>query len=193
MLHVQVIIGSTRQNRFGEKPAQWIFHELQKHKEISAELLDLRNYPLPFFDEPMSPAASEGKYTHEIARKWADKIGEGDAYIIVTPEYNHGYSAVLKNAMDYVYKEWNKKPVAFVSYGGISGGIRAVEQLRQVAIELQLFPIRQSIHIPFARSHIAENGEFKSESLTILTSQANAMIPQLLWFADLLKKGREEK
>ncbi len=188
-MKVQVIIGSTRQKRFGEQPAQWIFSELKKQKGLDVELLDLRDWPLPFFDEPMSPSTSGGKYTNELAAKWADKIGEADAYVIVTPEYNHGYSAVLKNALDYVYKQWNNKPIAFVSYGGIAGGTRAVQQLRQVAIELQMTPIRAGVHIPLYWTQLDEKGRLKTEHLQ---SQADAMIPQLIWYATLLKKGREE-
>ena len=147
MVNIKVIIGSTRQNRFSEKPARWIFEELKKQKDVSAELLDLRDYPMPFFDSPMPSSMAQGKYANEIVKKWAEKINEADAFIIVTPEYNHGYSAVLKNALDWLYPEWNKKAVGFVSYGSAVGA-RAVEQLRQVAIELQMVPIRNSIHIP---------------------------------------------
>src|SRR5579859_7915590 len=141
MVKIQVIIGSTRKGRFSEKPAHWIFDELKKRQDVDAELIDLRDWPLPFFDESISPSQNKGTYENALAAKWAKKIEEADGFIIVTPEYNHGYSAVLKNALDYVYKEWNKKPVGFVSYGGISGGTRAVQQLRQVAIELQMVPI----------------------------------------------------
>jgi len=147
MLKIQVIIGSTRQNRFSEKPAHYIFDELKKKEGIEAELIDLRDWPLPFYDEPISPASNKGNYVNEIGKKWAAKIGEADAYIVVTPEYNHGYSAVLKNAIDWVFHEWKNKPVGFVSYGNM-GGARAIEQLRQVVIELQMLPIRNAIHIP---------------------------------------------
>lgn len=187
MIKIQVILGSTRQGRFGEKPAKWVVEELKKQKDIEVELIDLRDWPLPFFDEPLSPAASNGKYTNDLAAKWADKIGEADGYIMVTPEYNNGYSAVLKNALDYVYKQWNTKPVAFVSYGGISGGIRAVQQLRQIVIELQLIPLRPGVYIPFARTHLDEDGNLKTEQLQ---PQLDALIPHLIFYAKLLQKGR---
>lgn len=109
--------------------------------------MDLRDYPMPFFNEPVSPAMSGGKYSNEIVNKWSEKIMDGDAFIIVTPEYNHGYPAVLKNALDSIFPEWNRKAVGFVSYGN-AGGARSVEQLRQVVIELQMVPIRSAIHIP---------------------------------------------
>ncbi len=146
-LKIQIIIGSTRQNRFSEKPANYIFDELKKREGIEAELIDLRDWPLPFYDEPITPAGNKGNYANELGKKWANKIGEGDGYIMVTPEYNHGYAAVLKNALDWVFPEWNKKPVGFVSYGN-AGGSRAIEQLRQVVIELRMVPIFNAIHIP---------------------------------------------
>ncbi|HZK76445.1 MAG TPA: NAD(P)H-dependent oxidoreductase [Candidatus Kapabacteria bacterium] len=146
-LKIQILIGSTRPNRFSEKPAQYLFEELKKKEGLEAELLDLRDWPLPFFDEPISVGANKGIYVNPLGKKWADKIGEGDGYIMVTPEYNHGYSAVLKNALGWVYREWNKKPVGFVSYGN-SFGARAIEQLRQVVIELKMVPMFNSIQIP---------------------------------------------
>jgi NAD(P)H-dependent FMN reductase len=145
-IKIKVIIGSTRQNRFSDKPAHWIYTEAKK-KAVEVEILDLRDYPMPFFNEPVSPAMSGGKYSNEIVNKWSEKIMDGDAFIIVTPEYNHGYPAVLKNALDSIFPEWNRKAVGFVSYGN-AGGARSVEQLRQVVIELQMVPIRSAIHIP---------------------------------------------
>jgi NAD(P)H-dependent FMN reductase len=107
-LNIKVIIGSTRKSRFSEKPARYIFGELQKKNKIDVELLDLRDFPMPFFDSPISPMMSKGIYENRIIQKWGEKINEGDAFIIVSPEYNHGYPAVLKNAMDVIYPEWKK-------------------------------------------------------------------------------------
>lgn len=145
-IKIKVIIGSTRQNRFSDKPAHWIYTEAKK-KVGEVEILDLRDYPMPFFNEPVSPAMSGGKYSNDIVNKWSEKIMDGDAFIIVSPEYNHGYPAVLKNALDSIFPEWNRKAVGFVSYGN-AGGARSVEQLRQVVIELQMVPTRSAIHIP---------------------------------------------
>jgi NAD(P)H-dependent FMN reductase len=147
-IKIKVIIGSTRQGRFGDKPGHWIFEELKKMEGVDAELLDLRDFPLPFFDEPVSPSYSKEPYSNEQVKKWAEKIADGDGFLVVTPEYNHGYPAVLKNALDYLFKEWNGKAVGFVGYGN-AGGAKSIEQLRQVAIELQMHPIRNSIHIPW--------------------------------------------
>jgi NAD(P)H-dependent FMN reductase len=145
-LTIHVILGSTRQSRFGDKPAHYVLGELEKREAVRAELVDLRDWPLPFFDHPVSPMRA--KITEPaIVAKWAAKVGEADGFVMVTPEYNHGYPAVLKNALDWVYREWTKKPVGFVGYGGM-GGSRAIEQLRQVVVELDMIPIREAIHIP---------------------------------------------
>lgn len=190
MMKIKVIIGSTRQGRFGDKPAKWIFDQAKKKAEVETELLDLRDYPLPFFDEPISPSMIEEPYKNEVVQKWTEKIEEADGFIIVTPEYNHGYSAVLKNALDYVYKGWNSKPVGFVSYGGSAGGTRAVQQLRQVVIELQMVPIRNGIHFYMYWSMLDEKGELKAESFT---ESAEGFLNQLILWAKNLKKIREEK
>jgi NAD(P)H-dependent FMN reductase len=146
---IAIIIGTTRATRFGEKPAKWIHGIAAARADMSVELIDLRDYPMPFFDEPMSPMWGKGQYGNASVQRWADRIADGDAFIVVTPEYNHGYPAVLKNAIDSIYPEWVNKPVGFVSYGN-SGGARAIEQLRLVAIEMRMWPIRSAIHIPTA-------------------------------------------
>jgi len=148
MMTISVIVGSTRQGRFSEKPAQWILRELQKREGIEARLLDLRDFPMPFFDQPMPPAMpGRPAYEHDMVRKWTAQIAASDGFVFVTPEYNYGTSAVLKNAIDWVYPEWNRKAAAFVSYGSAMGA-RAVQQLRETAIEIQMAPIRSSVHIP---------------------------------------------
>jgi NAD(P)H-dependent FMN reductase len=145
----------------------------------------------------MSPLMAKGKYENEVVQKWADKIKEGDAFIIVTPEYNHGYPAVLKNAMDVIYPEWNRKPVGFVSYGGAMGA-RSVEQLRQVAIELQMAPIRNAIHIPvdiFLAAMMGKGPQGPEMFEPIRKSpggdKLQIFFDDLLWWARVLKQGRE--
>ncbi len=158
---------------------------------MRAELLDLRDYPLPFFDEPISPARFHGIYPNPIAAAWAKKIDEADGYIIVSPEYNHGYSAVLKNALDWTFHEWNNKPVAFVSYGGV-GGARGVEQLRLVAIELEMAPIRHAVHIPgdVYRAVMSEETPVDPERFKPSEPAADRMLDQLIWWAKALKTAR---
>jgi|SRR5581483_1814205 len=186
-MKIQVIIGSTRQGRLGEKPAKWVVEELKKKEGVEVELIDLRDWPLPFFDEPQSPSTSKENYTNPLAAKWAKKVGEADGYVMVVAEYNHGYTAVLKNALDYVYYGWNKKPVAFLSYGGISAGTRAVQQLRQVVLELEMIPIRAGVHIPFVWNKFDEKGNLKTEEIHGL----DAMIDSLLWWTETLKTARK--
>jgi len=138
MTAISVIVGSTRQGRFSEKPAQWILQHLQKHAGIEAELLDLRDFPMPFFDQAVSPATpGRAPYENEVVKRWTAAIAASDGFVFVTPEYNYGPSAVLKNALDWVYPEWNRKAAAFVSYGGAMGA-RSVQQLRETAIEVQI-------------------------------------------------------
>jgi len=161
---VGVIIGSTRQGRFGEQPARWIFDRAAATEGLEPELLDLRDYPMPFFDEPVSPAMTKEPYDNEVVQKWGAKIDAMDAYIVATPEYNRGPSAVLKNALDYVYHQWNKKPVGFVSWGGV-GGTRAVEHLRTTSIELQMVPVRNGVHIERPWAFMDENGTMKPEGI----------------------------
>jgi len=198
-MKIQIIIGTTRQNRFSEKAASFIYQEAQKIKDIEFELLDLRDYPLPFFDEAVTPSRFEQtghQYKNETARKWVKKVGEADGYIIVTAEYNHGYPAVLKNALDYTFKEWNKKPVGFVGYGNV-GGARAIEQLRQVAVELDMLPIRNAIHIPSPvyLAVMKENAPVNPELFQPLRApidRVGTFFTELIWATKTLKPAREE-
>jgi NAD(P)H-dependent FMN reductase len=185
-VRIQIILGSTREGRFGDRVANWFYVLAAKREDLIAELIDLRDWTLPFFNEPKSPIT--GHYAPE-ARAWAAKMAEGDGYVFVTPEYNFGYPAVLKNALDHIYHEWNNKPVAFVSYGGGAGGSRSVQQLRQVVVELQMAPIRAGIVIPFARRLFDESGAIKDESYD---TRANALLDQLLWWARALKAARAD-
>jgi NAD(P)H-dependent FMN reductase len=191
-MNIKVILGSTRQGRYGEKPAHWILGELQKQDGITTELIDLRDYPMPFFDEPIPPSAIKEPYAHPVVQKWTQKIAEADGFVIVTPEYSHGYPAVLKNALDYVYKEWNRKPVAFVSYGSVGGG-RVIEQLRAVVVELQMAPLRHAVHIPWSlvASMMNEATPVKPELFDPVKGMKDGMIQQLLWWTKALKQARE--
>jgi NAD(P)H-dependent FMN reductase len=185
-LKIKVIVGSTRANRFSEKPAAWMFEEARQREELDVELLDLRDFPLPFFEEAIPPGLQGPKgYDQPVAARWRDKVREADGFIICTPEYNHGYPAVLKNALDYVYYDWARKAVAFVSWGG-TGGTRGVEQLRLVTIELDMVPTRWAVHIP--------NPWFIKEAAELRTDanqqSAKALLDHLTWWARALKNAR---
>jgi NAD(P)H-dependent FMN reductase len=191
MTTISVILGSTRQGRFSEKPAQWILQHLRQRKDIETRLLDLRDYPMPFFDQPMPPAMpGRPPYEHEVVKKWTAQIAASDGFVFVTPEYNYGPSAVLKNAIDWVYPEWNRKAAAFVSYGSAMGA-RGVQQLRQIAIELQLAPIRSSVLVPPATLWAHFQGGDVDKGLAELNQSAIAMIDDLLWWTSTLKAARK--
>src|ERR1700759_4665206 len=130
MTVISIIVGSIRQGRFSENPAQWILKPLKEPSGVDTHLLDLRDFPMPFFDQPVPPAApGRSPYEHEVVKKWTAEIARSDGFVIVTPEYNYGPPAVLKNALDWVYPEWKRKSVAFVSYGSAAGARRG-PQLR---------------------------------------------------------------
>lgn len=198
-LKIQIIIGSTRQKRFSEKAASFIYQEATKKKEINVELVDLRDFPLPFFDEPVSPARFDQtghSYTNNAAKSWVNKIADADGYIFIAAEYNHGYTAVLKNALDYAFKEWNQKSAGFVGYGN-AGGARAIEQLRQVVIELDMVPIRNAIHIP-SQVYFAVREEKIPVNLDLFqplrepVDRVELFLNDLIWTTTALKKAREQ-
>ena len=182
-LKVKVILGSTRQGRFSDKAGNWILGEANKRPDMEAELLDLRDYPMPFFDQQETPGYKSKPYSEPNVAKWTANIKEGDAFIIIAPEYNHGYPAVLKNALDWVYQEWNNKPVGFVAYGSVLGG-RSVEQLREVAVELQMAPIRNAVHIP---SDVKAAAAADPNAFKPLEERAKGLLDQLAWWGQALK------
>ncbi len=187
-IKIQFILGSTRQERKGEVVFEWIKNTVGHPDSFEPEFIDLRDWDLPFYNEVDGPLMLKGNYKNEKAKEWAKKIGEADGYVICTPEYDHGYPAVLKNAIDYIYYEWNRKPVGFISWGGISGGIRAVEQLRLVAIELQMAPAREAVHIPFVWSAFDKEGDIIDKSKGV---DIKKMLDDLLWWTKALKEARE--
>jgi NAD(P)H-dependent FMN reductase len=175
MTRIAIILGSTRPNRNGEQVARWVYDIAARRDDAEFELVDLRDYPLPHLDEPLSP--SLGQYQNEHTRQWADKIASFDGFVFVTPEYNHSTSGVLKNAIDYLYAEWNNKAAGFVSYGGV-GGARAAEHLRLVAGELQMADVRQQVTLSliteFENFSVLKPGDYSRASLDILLDQVVA-------------------
>jgi NAD(P)H-dependent FMN reductase len=187
---ISVIVGSTREGRFSEKPARWIFDHLKQREGVDARLLDLRDFPMPFFDQPFTPATpGRPLFANEVVQRWTSAIAKSDGFIIVTPEYNYGSSAVLKNAIDWVYSEWRRKAVSFVSYG-VMGGVRSVQQLRENVVELQLAPVKSSVHIPAPTLFAHYQGGDVETGLAELAAPANAMIDDLLWWTTALKAAR---
>jgi NAD(P)H-dependent FMN reductase len=187
-LKLGVILASTREGRRGEGFARWIHALLSERKGSEIDLLDLRDWRLPNYDHAAMPPVAEKSYTDPTARGWVEKIGALDGYVIVTPEYSHGYPGGLKNALDHGYAVWANKPVAFVSYGGTASGARAVEQLRLVAIELRMVPIRDEVNIRLIGVSLDERGRPTEE---FYAKRAAAMIDTLLWWARVTRDGRE--
>ena len=142
MIRIAIIIGSTRPGRKAEAVAKWVYEIAQNRSDAEFELVDIKDFDLPLLDEPVSPIM--GQYTHQHTKIWSAKIASFDAYVFVTPEYNHGTSGALKNAIDFLYHEWVNKAAGFVSYGG-AAGTRAVEQLRLVLAEVQIATVRNQV------------------------------------------------
>jgi NAD(P)H-dependent FMN reductase len=143
VVRVAIITGSTRPGRNNLAVASWVYREAKKRRDAEFELVDIADYDLPLLDEPMPPML--GQYTHAHTRIWSEKIKSFDAYVFVTPEYNHGTSGALKNAIDYLCREWQNKAAGFVSYGGHGHGVRAVEHLRLVMAELMVATVRAQV------------------------------------------------
>jgi NAD(P)H-dependent FMN reductase len=191
MTVISIIMGSIREGRFSEKPARWILQHLKRRDGVDARRLDLRDFPMPFFDQPVPPS-TPGKqpYADENVKRWTAAIAESDGFVFVTPEYNYGAPAVLKNALDWVYPEWNRKAAGFVSYGSAMGA-RSVQQLRETAIELQLAPVRSSVHIPVPTLWAHYKGGDVDAGLAELEAPAAKLIDDLLWWTAALKTARQ--
>jgi len=182
-----IVVGSTRAARFADVPTQWIAKIAKSHADIDVEIVDLRDWPLPFFDEVASSAWAPSQ--NEVAQRWQKKVAEFDGFIFTAAEYNHAPTAVLKNAIDYAANEWNKKPAGFVGYGSV-GGARAVEQLRLAAVELQMAPVKSAVHIAWGDFLAVRQGEKKLEDIEHLNQAAAALVNDVAWWARVLKAAR---
>ncbi len=192
-LKIGVIISSTRPTRFGEVPAQWILEKANQRPEIDAEIVDLRDFDLPFFDEMASNAWMPSQNANAV--KWQKKIGEFDGFIFVVAEYNRAITGALKNALDQAYVEWNKKAFGAVGYGSV-GGARAIENLRTIGVELQMASTRSAVHIAGADFMSVHPGFGGTKSLNDLEASignsAKDMLDQLVWWGEATKAARED-
>jgi NAD(P)H-dependent FMN reductase len=187
---VQVITGTTRAERFSESVSAWVLDHLRHRDDVISESVDLRDHPLPFFDAA-PPARNPRDYpTAEIARLGA-ALDRADAYVVVTGEYNHGYPAVLKNAMDWTFVEWGRKPVTFVGWGN-AGGARCIEQLRQVAVEFEMAPLRHAVHIlPETMAAVRQADDTsRLAAFTALEPRLKILTDELIWWAEALRAAR---
>ncbi|MCR6673826.1 NADPH-dependent FMN reductase [Devosia ginsengisoli] len=191
-LKIAVIISSTRPTRFGEIPAKWILDKANERPEIDAEIVDIRDFDLPFFDEMASNAWVPS--VNENAIKWQNKISEFDGYIFVTAEYNRAITGALKNAIDQAYTNWNKKVFGAVGYGSV-GGARAIENLRTIGVELQMVSTRSAVHIAGADFMAVHPGFGGTKTLTDIEASignsAKDMLDQLVWWGAATKAARE--
>jgi len=173
---LQVQLVSTRPGRVGERFAHWFVGEACRHGGFEVELVDHAEVALPFFDEPRHPKL--GGYAHQHTRDWSATVSRADAFVFVAPEYNHGYSAVLKNAIDFLHHEWADKPVGFVSYGGVAAGTRMVQALKPVLVGLRMVPVVESVNIPFQEQFHGPDGTVAANQ--VMTDAAAAMLDELL-------------
>jgi NAD(P)H-dependent FMN reductase len=185
---IGIIISTTREGRFGDKPARWIEALGAKRTDVEFEIVDLRDYPLPFFDEPRSPAY--GPSERPEVKRWHAKLDSLDGFVFVTAEYNRSIPAVLKNALDYAYGEWNRKPAAFVGYGPL-GAARAIEHLRNTAVELQMAPTRTGVHITMEPYLAVLQGKKSLADFDFLNQGAQATLDELAWWAKALRTARD--
>lgn len=180
MPKIEVIMSTTREGRFSEGVANWVMDHLKSRGDMDVALLDLRDYELPFFDSP-SPAMSPRQYTEPAAEAFGKRIDAADGFVILTAEYNRGYSAVLKNAIDHTWAEWNRKPVAFVGWGN-TGGARAIEHLQGVMVELEAAPVRHQVNI-VGYSH---------DLMPAQEPKLKMMAEHLAWWTNALKEARSK-
>jgi NAD(P)H-dependent FMN reductase len=190
-MDVALITGTTREGRFSALVAEWITAHLAEHPEVVIDGVDLRDHPLPFFDG-MAPARTGRDYARDDVARLGTAIDRADGYVVLTGEYNHGYPAVLKNAMDWTFVEWRHKPITFVGWGNV-GGARAIEQLRQVAVEFEMAPLRHAVHIlPETMIAIRQAGDDADVSyFSPYEAKLELMIDDLLWWMQALTPARE--
>ncbi|HTR52327.1 MAG TPA: NAD(P)H-dependent oxidoreductase [Kofleriaceae bacterium] len=187
-LGIGIILGSVREGRRGEPLARWIHGLASARDDLDAQLIDLRDWPLPAYTAKTPPTMLEPTYTADsLEGRWAALVRGLDGFVVVTPEYNHGYPAQLKSAFDTLYPAWNHKPVAFVSYGGFAAGARAAEQLSLVAIELRMVPVRDQVNVRLIGLAADEHGAPSEE---IYGKRAHAMFDELAWLAKVLRDAR---
>ncbi|CAN5495171.1 NAD(P)H-dependent oxidoreductase [soil metagenome] len=185
MITIGIILGSTRPNRIGEGVARWVHEQASRRTDAEFELVDIKDFDLPLLDEPIPP--SQGKYSKGHTKRWAAKIASFDAFVFVTPEYNHSTSGALKNAIDFLYAEWNNKAAGFVSYGSASG-VRAVEHLRLIMAELQIADVRAQVMLSLS-ADFENYSTFKPAEQHKKT--LNTMLDQVIAWGQAMKSVRQ--
>lgn len=176
MVKVAVVSGSASPNRTGAPIVAWVADALRARDGVEVDVVDLQALALPFFDEPNLPRFQQ--YVHRHTKEWSARVAAADAFVFVTPEYNGSFPAILKNALDYLHKEWHYKPAGVVTYGnGISAGLRGAQALRQVLAALYLVPIQEAVAIPFVKEHLGTDGFHPTPAMD---ASADAMVREIL-------------
>lgn len=186
---LHVIICSTRPGRVGPSVARWFDGFAREHGRFDVKLVDLADFNLPVYDEPVHPAMQD--YKHEHTKKWSKSVASADAYAFVMPEYNFSPTPALVNALDYVYKEWNYKPCGIVSYGGVSGGLRAAQAVKLQLTTLKMMPMFESVMVPMVARQIDDSGKFQSNEL--IDKSATNLLDELLYWTNGLKAMRDKR
>lgn len=186
MPKLNVVIASTRPGRIGHPIGEWFVGLADAHGGFEVELVDLAEVGLPLLDEPNHPML--GRYLHQHTLDWSASVDAADAFVFVTPEYNYGMPASLKNAIDYLHIEWQYKPVGFVSYGGVSAGTRAVQMTKQVVTTLKMTPVNEAVAIPFVRQFLDDDGVIQANET--MEGAAKAMLDELVRYAEALRPLR---
>ncbi len=186
MPRLQIVIASTRPGRVGLPVGRWFERRARAHGGFEVEVVDLLELALPFLDEPNHPRLRQ--YTHQHTKDWSARVQAADAFAFVTPEYNYGLPAALKNAIDFLHVEWHYKPVGFVSYGGVSAATRSVQMLKQVVTTLRMFTTAEAVSIPFVAQFIDDEGELLANEL--MEQAADAMLDELLRVSEALRPLR---
>jgi NAD(P)H-dependent FMN reductase len=187
---IAIILASTRTNRFADYPLNWLLEQTAGRSDFEFEVLDLRDYPLPYYDLPMPPAMAQRDYSSDVHRALGEKLDAADGFLAITNEYNHGYTAVFKNVLDHYFVEWNRKPISFLGYGN-AGGARAIEQLRQVADELDMASVRPTVNVIGKFLMDIRGGANPTEVFAPLEPRLVALLEDLHWWAIALKNGRD--
>jgi NAD(P)H-dependent FMN reductase len=186
---VQIVIASTRPGRVGLPVARWVEERSGDHAGFEVEVVDLAQVDLPFLDEPKHPRFRQ--YEHDHTRRWSATVERADAFIFVLPEYNYGFNAVIKNAIDFLHVEWEYKPVGFVSYGGVAAGTRAVQMLKQVVTTLKMTPLVEAVSIPFVAKFIDEDKHLRPNDT--MEEALVAMLDELVRVTDALAPLRRPR
>jgi NAD(P)H-dependent FMN reductase len=187
---IAIVVASIRANRFADYPLKWVLEQTATRSDLAFDVVDLRDYLLPYYDLAVPPAMAPHDYTSDVHRALGERLDTADGFLVITNEYNHGYSAVFKNVLDHYFVEWNRKPISFLGYGNV-GGARAIEQLRQVADELDMASVRPTVNVLGKYLMDVRGGADANEVFEPLVPRLDALLADLHWWTLALKNARD--